>query len=79
MRVLEFPCGTVGQGSGIIIAVAQVTATAKVPSLAWEFPSATSIDQKKKKEKKKKKIDSPFYSVLFFSDIMFYLTKYYPI
>ena len=33
----EFPCGTAGEGSGIVIVVAQVAAVAWVLSLAWEL------------------------------------------
>lgn len=45
--ILEFPGGAVGQGSGVITTVAQVTAMVRVRSLARELPRAASIGKKK--------------------------------
>ena len=42
----KFPCGTLGEGSGI------ATTIAWVPSLAWKLPHATVTVKKKKKSKK---------------------------
>ena len=35
--ILEFPHGSMGEGSGVVTAVAQVAAVAQVRSLAWEL------------------------------------------
>lgn len=55
------PC-TVGEGSGVAVAVVYVTAAAAwIGSLAWEFPDALGVAIKKNrkekegKEKKKRK------------------------
>ena len=37
----EFSYGTVGQGSGIVTALTQVTAMARIQSLSWELPHAS--------------------------------------
>ena len=49
----ELPCGTAGEGSGIVTAVAQVTtavaqvtAAAQVRSLAWELLHAIGVAKK---------------------------------
>ena len=44
----EFPCGSVGQGSGV------VTAVSWVRSLAWELPHAVGAAKRGKKKKKRK-------------------------
>ena len=41
-------------GSGVVVAVAWVTAVVQVGSLAQEFPHATSVAKKKKKGQKAK-------------------------
>ena len=43
----EFPGGLVVKGSSIVPAVAQITATVCVPSLAKEFLYAEGADKKK--------------------------------
>ena len=43
MLVEEFPGGSVGEGSGVVMAVAQVPAVVLVRSLAQEFPPATGM------------------------------------
>ena len=48
MKLLEFPGGSVGEGSGIVTTVALVTAEAWVRSLAWELPHAMKVAKKKK-------------------------------
>ena len=50
----EFPCGAVGQGSGIVTAVVPVIATVRVSSLAPERVHEEGVAKKQKKEKKKK-------------------------
>ena len=50
MRDLAFPGVSVGWGSGIVTAVAQVTAVAGVQTLAQEFPYATGTAFKKTRE-----------------------------
>ena len=45
----EFPGGIVSQGSGLVTAVAQVTAVAWVRSLALELPHAEGVEEEKKK------------------------------
>ena len=47
---MEFSCGAVGQGSGIVTATAQAVAVAWVQSLAWELAHATSFAKIKKKD-----------------------------
>jgi len=42
----DFPCGAVGYGSSVLIAVAQVTAVVWVWPLAWEFPHAAGAAKK---------------------------------
>ena len=70
----EFSCGAVGQGSGVVTALAWVAAVAQVQSLALEilhavgmipFPkkslsSGKQIKAKNKKRKKKKKLQNSF-------------------
>ena len=46
-----FPGGLAVKGSGIVTAVAQVTAVAGVQSLAREFPHAEAWSKKKKRNK----------------------------
>ena len=46
-----FPGGLAVKGSGIVTAVAQVTAVAGVQSLAREFPHAEAWSKKKKEIK----------------------------
>ena len=46
----KFPGGSVGGGSGIVTAVAQVTAVLRVPPLAQELPHAMGSAKKKKKK-----------------------------
>ena len=46
-RSPEFPSGSVGQGSGIVTAVALVTSAAVFQSLAWELPHAAGEAKKK--------------------------------
>ena len=48
---MAFPCGSVGQGSGIVTAVALVPAVAWVRALAWELSRAMGVAKKKKKKK----------------------------
>ena len=48
---LEFSCGTEGQGSGVVTAVALVTVVLQVWSLAWELPHAMEKNILKKKKK----------------------------
>ena len=45
---MDFPCGTMGQGSAIVTAAAQVTAMVWVRSPAWELLHASSVARKKK-------------------------------
>ena len=47
----EFPCGTAGEGSGTLMAVAQVTAVVQVWSLAQEHTQATGTARKTNKKK----------------------------
>ena len=42
--------GAVGLGSSVATAVGQVTAAARVLSLAWELPYAMGVAEKKKKK-----------------------------
>ena len=42
----EFPGGSMGLGSGIVTAMAQVTAVVCVLSLAWELLQATCVGKK---------------------------------
>ena len=49
----KHPCGTVGQGSDIVTAVAQVTAVVRVWFLAQELSFDSDVAGEKKKEKKK--------------------------
>ena len=44
----EFPRGSAGEGTGIVTAVALVTAVPRVPSLAWELLHAMRVGPKKK-------------------------------
>ena len=46
---MEFPCGTGGYGSSDT-AAAWLTTMGQVQSLAWEFPHAIGIAEKKKKK-----------------------------
>ena len=48
----EFPGASVGSGSGVVTAVAQVTAVAWVRSLAQEFPHGTVMAKKKKERER---------------------------
>lgn len=50
VSVLEFPCGTVGQGSGIFTAGAWVVAVIRVRFLAQELPHAVGADKEKRKK-----------------------------
>ena len=43
----EFPSGLVGQGSGVVSAVAQIDAVVWVKSLTQEFPHAAGPAEKK--------------------------------
>ena len=45
---MTFACGSVGQGSGIVTAVALVPAVAWVRALAWELSRAMGVAKKKK-------------------------------
>ena len=58
---LEFSCGLVGEGSGIVIAVTWVTAVVQVQPLAWELPRAAGV-AKNISLKKKKSRTTPFTS-----------------
>ena len=49
-KCVEFFCGTVGKGSGVVTALAQVAALVQVWSLAWERPHATGTTKKSKME-----------------------------
>ena len=49
MREKKFPGGSVGGGSGIVTAVAQVTAVLRVPPLAQELLHAMGSAKKIKK------------------------------
>lgn len=53
MPTLVFPkeefCGAVGQGSGIVSAVAGVIAVARIRSLDQELPNVTGMAKKRKK------------------------------
>ena len=51
--ILEFPGGAVGQGSGVVTTVAQVTAMVRVRSLARELLHAAGTARKKKKKRRK--------------------------
>ena len=42
----EFPGGTVGQGSSVFTATAQVPVVARVQSLAWELQNAMGTGKK---------------------------------
>ena len=55
----DFPCGSMGQGSGVITAVAQV------PSPAWELPHVTGTAKKKKKKMGERRFFSDFCFALF--------------
>ena len=44
-QILEFPGGSVGQGSGVVTTAAQVTAVAQVQLLARELPHAMGADK----------------------------------
>lgn len=44
---MEFPAGSVGYGSGVVTAVAQVIAVVRVQSLAWELPMPQAQPLKK--------------------------------
>ena len=44
----EFPCGTMGEVSGIVTAAAQVVAVAWVQSLAGELPYVSGVAKRKK-------------------------------
>lgn len=45
------------KGPGVVTAVAQVTAEAQIPSLAWEHPYAMgAVINRKKKERERKNI-----------------------
>ena len=48
---MEFPGGPVGSESGVVTAVAQVTAVVQVPSLAQELPHVLGVAKKKKKKR----------------------------
>ena len=48
---MEFSCGTVGWGSGIVIAAAWIAAVLWVRSLAQEFPHTTGMAKKTKTKK----------------------------
>ena len=48
---LEFPCGSASEGSGIVTAIAQVTAVAQVGFLACELPYAAGVAPKQKQNK----------------------------
>ena len=56
----EFPCGTVGYGSGVLTAVAWTTALVQVQSLAQEHPCATGTTNKNKTNKKQL-VDANYY------------------
>jgi len=43
---LEFPNGSAGSGSGVVTAMARVTAVVWVRSLAWELTHAASAAEK---------------------------------
>lgn len=45
--VLQFSCGTVNQGSGIVTVVVQVTAVAQIWNQAQELPHAMRVAKKK--------------------------------
>jgi len=51
----EFAYGSAGQGSGLVSAVAWVTAVVGIRSLAWELPHAHGCSKEKKKKRKEKK------------------------
>ena len=46
----EFPCGSAGEGSGIVPAAVWVTTVAPVRSLALELPHAENMTKKKKRK-----------------------------
>lgn len=46
----EFPCGTVGEGPGVVIAVAQVAIVKRVQSLAQELSHALNVAKRKKQK-----------------------------
>ena len=46
----EFPCGSAGEGSGIVIAMALVTAVTRVQSLAQELLNVWGVAKNKKTE-----------------------------
>ena len=50
---MEFPCGTVGYGFGIVTAAAQVAAVRQVGSLAQEPPHFVGVAKKEKKKIRK--------------------------
>lgn len=47
-NALEFPCGTAGEGSSLVTAMAQAAAVAQVASLAQELLHAKGTAKKKK-------------------------------
>ena len=49
--ILEFSCGTVGFGSSVVTAAAQVLLVVRVQFLAWELPSAVGMVEKEKEKK----------------------------
>lgn len=53
--ILEFSCGTVGFGSSIVTAAAQVLLVARVQFLAWELLSAAGMVEKEKEKKRARK------------------------
>ena len=46
--IKEFSCGTVGSGSSVVTAAAQVTAVAQVQSLVWALLLMAGMGKKKK-------------------------------
>ena len=50
--MLEFPCGSAGEGSGAVTTVARAATVAQVQFLAGELPHAASTAKKKDKGSK---------------------------
>ena len=59
---LEFSYVSMGEGSGLAISVARVTALVQVRFLAWQLVNAMGAAKKRKRKKKKKRKSDCFKS-----------------
>ena len=57
--MMEFPSGSVSEESGIVTAVAQVTAVVQVQSLAWDLAHAISVEKTKTKKQSLSTLTDP--------------------